>query len=28
MNRAISEKARQMGYDGIKYSDIMVQGLD
>lgn len=28
MNRAISEKARQMGYDGIKYGDIMVQGLD
>lgn len=28
MNRAVSEKARQMGYDGIKYGDIMVQGLD
>ena len=28
MNRAITEKARQMGYDGIKYADIMVQGLE
>jgi hypothetical protein len=27
MNRAVAEKARKMGYDGIKYGDIMVQGL-
>lgn len=27
MNRAVAEKARKLGYDGIKYGDIMVQGL-
>jgi hypothetical protein len=27
INRAISEKARKMGYDGIKYGDIIIQGL-
>ena len=27
MNRAIAEKAGQMGYDGIKYGDIIIQGL-
>ncbi|MFW6219959.1 MAG: hypothetical protein ACOC33_03890 [bacterium] len=26
-NKAIAEKARKMGYDGIKYGDIMIQGL-
>lgn len=26
-NKAISEKAKKMGYDGIKYGDIMIQGL-
>jgi hypothetical protein len=25
--RAIAEKAKQMGYDGIKYGDIIIQGL-
>jgi len=28
INRAVAEKAKQMGYDGIKYGDIMVQGLN
>ena len=28
INRAICEKARKMGYDGIKYGDIMIQGLN
>ena len=28
INRAITEKAKKMGYDGIKYGDIMIQGLD
>lgn len=27
INRAVSEKARNMGYDGIKYGDIIIQGL-
>jgi len=27
MNRAVAEKARKLGHDGIKYGDIMVQGL-
>lgn len=27
MNRAIAEKATKMGYDGIKYGDIIIQGL-
>jgi len=27
INRAVSEKARQMGFDGIKYGDIIIQGL-
>jgi hypothetical protein len=27
INRAVSEKARKMGYDGIKYGDIIIQGL-
>ena len=27
MNRAVAEKARELGYDGIKYGDIMVQGF-
>ena len=27
MNKAISEKAKKMGYDGIKYGDIIIQGL-
>lgn len=27
MNRAVAEKAGKMGYDGIKYGDIMIQGL-
>lgn len=27
MNRAVAEKARVEGYDGIKYGDIMVQGF-
>lgn len=26
-NKAIAEKAKKMGYDGIKYGDLMVQGL-
>lgn len=26
-NKAIAEKAHKMGYDGIKYGDLMVQGL-
>lgn len=26
-NKAIAEKARKMGFDGIKYGDMMVQGL-
>ena len=28
INRAIAEKARKMGYDGIKYGDIIVQGFE
>lgn len=28
INRAVAEKAKKMGYDGIKYADIMVQGLN
>lgn len=28
INRAVAEKAKEMGYDGIKYGDIMVQGLN
>lgn len=28
INRAVAEKARKMGYDGIKYGDIMIQGLN
>ncbi len=28
INRAVAEKAKQMNYDGIKYGDIMVQGLN
>ena len=28
INRAVAEKAREMGYDGIKYGDIMIQGLN
>ena len=28
INRAVAEKAKKMGYDGIKYGDIMVQGLN
>jgi hypothetical protein len=27
INKAIAEKAKLMGYDGIKYGDIMIQGL-
>jgi len=27
INRAVSEKARKMGFDGIKYGDIIIQGL-
>lgn len=27
INRAVAEKAKKMGYDGIKYGDIMVQGF-
>ena len=27
MNRAISEKAKKLGYDGIKYGDILLQGF-
>lgn len=27
MNRAVAEKAKKMGYDGIKYGDIMIQGF-
>lgn len=27
MNRAVAEKAKKLGHDGIKYGDIMVQGL-
>ena len=27
INRAISEKAKKMGFDGIKYGDIIIQGL-
>lgn len=27
MNRAVAEKARKLGHDGIKYGDIMIQGL-
>lgn len=27
INRIISEKAKKMGYDGIKYGDIIIQGL-
>jgi hypothetical protein len=27
VNRVIVEKAKQMGYDGIKYGDIMIQGF-
>lgn len=27
INRAVSEKAKEMGYDGIKYGDIIIQGL-
>ena len=26
-NKAIAERAKKMGYDGIKYGDIMIQGL-
>ena len=28
INRAVAEKAKSMGYDGIKYGDVMVQGLN
>lgn len=28
INRAVAEKARKCGYDGIKYGDIMIQGLN
>jgi hypothetical protein len=28
INRAVAEKAKEMGYDGIKYGDIMIQGLN
>lgn len=27
MNRAVSEKARKLGYDGIKYGDVLIQGF-
>lgn len=27
MNRAISEKAKKLGYDGIKYGDVLIQGF-
>ena len=27
INRAVSEKAKKMGFDGIKYGDIIIQGL-
>lgn len=27
INRAVAEKAKKLGYDGIKYGDIMIQGL-
>ena len=28
INSDVEEKAKEMGYDGIKYGDIMVQGLN
>ena len=28
INKAVYEKAKSMGYDGIKYGDVMVQGLN